>query len=335
MYTVLKYSIFATEKLIIQLKHKYKIMKKLLILLVSPFVITSCINEDSENLKLNLENLSPFTEKMAIIEEGKTTQIFADNVLICETNVSMSYSLPKGANERIEHISNKKDVIFGGWDLNHFTAAFEDTRNGDNDYNDFVCYITRVKTKVGNNIKLDIYIQPVAYGAGTELQFGITLPNGHDTIISTNVRRDLFSGKLGYINTVNPDSALYFTGDLNHIKKITYSQVGDQNDFLRIHPFIINEGGDKLYVALSANHINANYLSIASITGYPLGIAISGGFDYPTEKTNISTVYQGFNNWVTGYSSSIGNLNISNGQKPNVFRISDIIIEEPRTLFNN
>lgn len=313
-------------------------MKKIFLLIAVAIFGVSCINEDFESMKLDLENLSPFTEKITPIKEGQTTRIFADNVLICETNIPTSYSLPKGATETIEYVPNKKDVIFSGWDVNHFTAAFEDTRNGDNDYNDFVCYITRDKKKSGNNVQLDIYIQPIAYGAGTNLQFGITLPNGVDTIISTNIRNDFFPGTVGYVNTVNPQAqgSLYITGDTNHIKKITYTQVGKQNDFLRIHPFIINQGGEKLYVALSANNISKDYTSIASVTGYPLGIAIatSGGFDYPTEKTNISTVYQEFNSWVTGSNTSIGNLNNSNDAKSKVFDISNLIYNNPQNLFN-
>ena len=311
-------------------------MKKLFLLISVSIFGVSCINEDLESMKLDLENLSPFTEKITPIKEGQTTRIFADNVLICETNIPTSYSLPKGATETIEYVPNKKDVIFSGWDVNHFTAAFEDTRSGDNDYNDFVCYITRDKKKSGNNVILDIYIQPIAYGAGTNLQFGITLPNGQDTIISTNIRNDFFPGTVGYVNTVDPDAILYQTGDVTHTKKITYTQVGKQNDFLRIHPFIINQGGEKLYVALSANNISTNYTSIVSVTGYPLGIAIatSGGFDYPTEKTNISTIYQGFNNWVTGNNSSIGNLNNSNNAKSKVFDISNLINTNPQNLWS-
>ncbi|MFA5541756.1 MAG: DUF4842 domain-containing protein [Bacteroidales bacterium] len=308
-------------------------MKKTFLLIAVAIFGVSCINEDFESMKLDLDNLSPFTEELAPIQEGKTTIIKADGVVICETNIEMGYSFPKGAVKTIEYLPIKKDVIYGGWDVNAFTAAFEDTRNGDNDYNDFVCYITREKKKNGNNVQLDIYIQPIAYGAGTNLQFGIRLPNGIDTIISTNIRSDFFPNTVGFVNTVNPDTTLYQTGDANHIKKITYTQVGKQNDFLRIHPFIINEAGEKLFVALSGN-IKNDYLSIVSVTGYPLGIAISGGFNYVKEKTNISTVYQDFNSWVTGNSTSIGNSNNSQGAKANLFKISDIINNNPKNLFN-
>ena len=311
-------------------------MKKIFLLIAVAVFGVSCINEDFESMKLDLDNLSPFTEELAPIQEGKTTIIKANGVVICETNIEMSYSFPKGALKTTDYIANKKDVIYGGWDVNTFTAAFEDTRNGDNDYNDFVCYITREKKTSGDNVQLDIYIQPIAYGAGTNLQFGITLPNGVDTIISTNIRNDFFPGTTGFVNTVDPSASLYQTGDTNHIKKITYTQLGKQNDFLRIHPFIINENGEKIYVALSANNISTNYTSIASVTGYPLGIAIatSGGFDYPTEKTNISTVYQGFNSWVTGSNTSIGNLDNSNDAKSKVFDISNLINKNPQNLFN-
>lgn len=308
-------------------------MKKLLLLLVLIIFSTSCINEDIESLKLDLENLSPFTEKIAPIKEGKTTRIYANDVLICETNIPITYFIPKGSNERIDYVPNTNDVIYGGWDVNAFTAAFEDTRNGDNDYNDFVCYITREKKKTDNLVTLDIYIQPVAYGAGTELQFGITLPNGQDTILSTNVRSDLFPNTVGFVNTTTPDGPHTFTGDTNHIKKITYTQIGNKNDLLRIHPFIINESGEKLYVALSAQNIHTEYNSIANILGYPLGIAIANGFDYPTEKTNIATVYSNYTNWILGNSSSIGNLNNNNAQKANAYKISDIIVKNPKNLY--
>src|SRR5690554_2994172 len=191
-------------------------MKKIFLLIAVAVFGVSCINEDFESMKLDLDNLSPFTEELAPIQEGKTTIIKANGVVICETNIEMSYSFPKGALKTTDYIANKKDVIYGGWDVNTFTAAFEDTRNGDNDYNDFVCYITREKKKSGDSVQLTIYIQPIAYGAGTNLQFGIRLPNGVDTIISTNIRNDFFLGTTGFVNTVNPDTTLYLTGDANH-----------------------------------------------------------------------------------------------------------------------
>lgn len=301
-----------------------RIMKKILLLLTILIVGVSCISEDMESTKIDLENLNPFIEKTAPVAENKTTRIYADDKLICETNIPIEYLLPKGAVERIEYVDSKKDVIYGGYDTYQFTACFEDTRNGDNDYNDFVCFITRNKTEIGSwpnwSVKLDIYIQPVAYGAGTVLQFGLTLPNGQDTILSTNIQRDLFPGTVGFVNTVDPDETTYQTGDVNHIIKLTYIQPGRSYETYRIHPFIINASGEKLYVALNDKKIPAAYTSIVSSTGYPLGIATSGAFIYPIEKVNISVCYPGYNNWVLGNSSKIGDITKVNADKNKVFK---------------
>lgn len=315
-------------------------MKKLLLLLAITSIATSCINEDFESLKLDLDNLSPYTEKITQIKEGQMTRIYADDKLICETSVPTSYYLPKGAIERIEYVPNKKDVTFSGWDTYQFTAAFEDTRSGDNDYNDFVCFITRDKVEIGAwpnwSAQITMYIQPIAYGAGTVLQFGMTLPDGRDTIFTDNIQRDLFPGTVGYVNTTDVTN-VYFTGDTNHIIKFTYTQPGRSSASYPFHPFIINQSGERLYVALNGKkNVVRNYLSLAGVAGYPLGIATSGAFFYPLEKINISTCYSGFNNWVVGNSSELGDF--SNNRRDSVFnRVnwslpSGIIQFNPQTL---
>lgn len=318
-------------------------MKKLLLLLAITFAATSCINEDLESLKLDLDNLSPYTEKVTPIKEGQVTRIYADDKLICETTVPTSYYLPKGAIEKIEYIPNSKAVTFSGWDTYQFTAAFEDTRNGDNDYNDFVCFITRDKVEIGAwpnwSTKITLYIQPIAFGAGTVLQFGMTLPDGRDTIFTNNIQRDLFPGRTGFVNTVNFDN-IYQTADTNHIIKFTYIQPGRSSASYPFHPFIINQSGERLYVALNGKkNVVRDYLSLAGILGYPLGIATSGQFAYPLEKINIATCYPGFNNWVVGNSSELGTF--SNNRRDSVFHRVDwalpagIIKFNPQSLWPN
>lgn len=318
-------------------------MKKIFLLIAVAVFGVSCINEDFESMKLDLDNLSPFTEELAPIQEGKTTQIFADDKLICETQVPTSYYMPKGAIRRINYVPNKKDATFSGWDTYQFTAAFEDTRNGDNDYNDFVCFITRDKVEIGAwpnwSTKITLYIQPIAFGAGTVLQFGMTLPDGRDTIFTNNIQQDLFPGTTGYVNTVNFDN-IYQTADTNHIIKFTYIQPGRSSASYPFSPFIINQSGEKLYVALNGTYgAVKDYLSIASVTGYPLGIATSGQFAYPLEKINIATCYLGFNNWVTGNSNALGSY--SNNKANSVFHRVDwglpagIIKFNPQSLWPN
>lgn len=316
-------------------------MKKIFLLIALAVFGVSCINEDFESMKLDLDNLSPFTEELAPIKEGHTTLIYADNKLICETKIPTSYYMPKGAERTIDYVPNKKDAIFSGWDTYQFTAAFEDTRNGDNDYNDFVCFITRDKVEIGSwpdwSVKITMYIQPIAFGAGTVLQFGMTLPDGRDTIFTNNIQRDLFPGTTGFVNTTDVTD-VYFTADTNHIIKFTYIQPGRVSESYPFHPFIINQSGEKLYIALNGQKNSVkNYLSLASVTGYPLGIATSGAFFYPLEKVNIATCYPGFNSWVTGNKSELGSY--SNNKADNVFnRVnwglpSGIIQFNPQTLW--
>lgn len=317
-------------------------MKKLLLLLVITVFGTSCISEDFESMKLDLDNLDPFIEKTAPVKDGFTTIIKADDEIICETNETFNYLLPKGSVETIEYSPMKKDVMFGSWSIHKFTACFEDTRGGDNDYNDFICYIT-IETKKDNkkdSLYVDIYIQPIAYGAGTLLQFGIKLPNGQNQIISNNILQDFFPGitPKSYVNTVKTDPT-YQTNTINHIKKFSFSQE-DKSSVPKFNPFIINESGETLYLALNFTD-NGNvidYTEIVGITGYPLGIATKNKFDYPVEKINISACYSGFNSWVTGISTQIGS---RTGTTNNIFIISNqgngssglIINSNPKNLF--
>ena len=319
-------------------------MKKLLLLLAITSIATSCINEDFESMKLDLENLDPFVEKTAPIKDGYTTIIKADGAIICETNETYNYLFPKGSIDTIEYTPTKKDVLYGSWSQTKYTASFEDTRNGDNDYNDFICYLTMEnstkKSSKDNNkdVVTDIYIQPIAYGSGTVLQFGITLPNGQDTIISNNIQEDFFPGTSGYVNTVKTN-AIYQTNTVNQIKKLTYTQAGNSSTLNKFYPFIINQQGEKLYLAINfTTSGNNNYTEIIGIAGYPLGIATKGIFDYPAEKINISSCYSNFNSWVTGSSTQIGSVT---GVSNNVFIISNsgngssglIIHSNPKNLF--
>lgn len=330
-------------------------MKTLLLFAFITIFGTSCISEDFEKMKLNLENLDPFLEKKAPVKEGYTTIIKSDGKAICRTNIEYEYLFPKGSIETIEYIPLQKNVVFGTWTKNQYTACFEDTRNGDNDYNDFVCYITMETgdydddddDKKGRKdddddelIFTNVYIQPIAYGAGTTLKFGIRLPNGQDTIISNNILQDFFPGipAKNYVNTVKANS-IYQTNNINSVKKFTYIQTENSNLAKQFHPFIINEQGEKLFLALNfTNNGNNNYLEIVGVTGYPLGIATRGMFDYPIEKLNISSCYSGFNSWVMGNISQIGS---RTGIANNVFIISNsgsnssgiIVNSNPKKLF--
>lgn len=314
-------------------------MKKILILLITLFVITSCINDDDfKTQQADLKNIAPFIEKTAIIKEDYLTIIKSNEDTIVVTRLPIKYSFPKGTKETILYrpLSIQKIDMPYGLDIHQYTVAFEDTRNGDNDYNDFVCFITRQKEEIGNwpewTVKITMYIQPIAFGAGTTLQFGMTLPNGIDTIFTNNIQRDMFPNTTGFVNTTDVTD-IYETADTNHIIKYTYYQIGRSYQTYNFHPFIINSSGEKFY-AITNSHSIGSTTNILSITGYPMGIATPGAFLHPMEKINIVNGYSGFNNWIMGNSTTIGNVTNQN----NVFYTSNwgnggIIDHQPQKLF--
>ncbi|MDR0971689.1 MAG: hypothetical protein LBM25_04835 [Bacteroidales bacterium] len=299
----------------------FSLIKNSILFLSIAFLLTSCLSNKRGDRELKLENLEPFQTKIAPIKEGYQTLITIEEDTICLTNIEMTYLIGKGEIETITYIPQAKDVVYGGYDWHRFTACFEDIRYGDNDYNDFVCYISAEKKekKVGNsyNVTIDYYIQPIAFGSGQNLRFGLTLPDMRDTIISDSVRKDMFIASVDdiglFVNTADP-LYVYLTCDRNHIRKITWEKTGvEKNQQWQVHPFIINEAGEKLYVALNTSSLPASSLQIVGVYGYPLGIATKNAFMYPLEKKNINTCYSGFNDWILGNTSSLGGVtNINN-----------------------
>lgn len=294
--------------------------------------LTSCINEDFENMKLDLDNLDPFVEMTAPTKEGYITIIKSDTFIICQTDTPIKYLFPKGKEPKISYVEKSKDYQNGGIDIStfHFVASFEDTKNGDNDYNDFIAFIT-VNTKqtgqYNNYQNLEIYVQPLACGAAnsTNLKFGIKFNNGKIWMASNNVRQDFFNGTPGFINVYNDEVApwnntnvIYPTNDTDHIKRCIYGPFaegnnGNLNPNYRINPFVIN-GNDTIFLAIFNHNLETeNYNNVVNTKGYPLGVATADLYHWPLEKIHIKDCYPNFNNWINGSDQilDIGNYNSS------------------------
>jgi len=317
-------------------------MKKILMLLIIAIVGVSCISEDMDSTKLDLKHLDPFVEKMAPVKEGYITIIKSDTFTVCQTDAPIKYLFPKGKEPKISYIQKSKDYQNGGYFSFHFVASFEDTKNGDNDYNDFIAFITVVKKQTGpnnNDQNLEIYVQPLACGAGnsTNLKFGIKFNNGKIWMASNNVRQDFFDGTSGFINVHNDEATpwvnvnvIYPTNDIHHIKRCIYGSFaqgsnGDLNPNYRINPFVIN-GNDTIFLAIFEHNLEKeDYNNIVNLKGYPLGIATSDGYHWPLEKINIKNCYYNFNNWITG-SDQILNISSGNYEKLKTFYTPEKII---------
>ena len=294
-------------------------------LLVIAIVGVSCISEDMNSTKIDLQRLDPFVEKMAPIQEGMKTVISVDGKVICETTIEMPYLVLKGKTATIEYQPVTKDGFEnGGYAIHQFMAMFEDTRNGDNDYNDFVCYITVKDDITGtwnaqtnrNDIvdRLTVYVQPLALGATKSFQFGIKFPNNEIWMTAPNsVRADFFDGRTGFINVDSigwPLPNTYFLGgDINHIKRYkTQAFAVDSWNYYqqRVNPFIVVSSGDTIYLAIY-NHTleQTNYNNIVSQKGYPYGIALGEKTPWPLETIPMADAYPNFTSWLLGNSSTL------------------------------
>src|SRR5574344_877951 len=123
-------------------------MKKILITLAIAVTFAACVDKE-ETKQISTENLSPIKEKTAPIKEGYRTIITADGDTICSAVKAIPYFLPKGTTEQITYVPLTKGYenqgIYSSSE-NRFILCFEDTKSGDNDYNDFACAMTINRT---------------------------------------------------------------------------------------------------------------------------------------------------------------------------------------------
>jgi hypothetical protein len=302
-----------------------------------PLFIVSCINYEEKSY-IDLKNIDQYIEKIAPIKEGYTTNIVVNNELICQTNIEIPYLLQKDKKDSIFYTPNTKSFSNGGWSSYHQIVCFEDTRNGDNDYNDFICWITTVVSFDHSNYLnpktiIQCYVQPIAYGASLSFKFGIKYPDNQVWITSQDAKPFFFNDYAGYVNTEydtwnNPNPNSIMTNNTNYIKKLPIIIINGHISNPRINPFII-VNNDTLYAAIYNHNLEENQYT--SLNGYPLGITFGSEFKYPIEKININRCYDDFNNWITG---NIDILNKDNPLTDSVFqRITNFIYYNPQNLY--
>ncbi|MDR0972327.1 MAG: LruC domain-containing protein [Bacteroidales bacterium] len=287
---------------------KNNLLKKASLFVLTAIVFASCGVEEKESVSgVNWQNIEPFTKKIAPVKEGYNTIILADGDTIFNGNIPMEYSLPKGSVEEISYAPISKDApTFGAMSTGDMVVCFEDTRYGDQDYNDFVVRIRKINStscswSIDNPTGLHVYnytdwqIQPIACGAGTNLKFGFTI-RGNDYILSENVHQDFFNVPVGtfvnvrkdvpMISTINNESIILMSRNrdtiINFSDTVTklYPTINaalattpTTAEVFYAVPFIINEQGEKLYCAINTETITNDYDLIQGVEGYPLGIA--------------------------------------------------------------
>ncbi|MDR0972328.1 MAG: LruC domain-containing protein [Bacteroidales bacterium] len=325
-------------------------MKKIIYFLSIASLFVSCgLSDKYEQQKIAWANLEPFVKKIPPIKDGYITVVIAGQDTIFQGTIPQTYLQPKNSSESIEYVPLAKDEATYGYsseECSDMLVCFEDTRQGDQDYNDFVVRIYRKTTsncwydsfgfqrKAYYNRSSTWYFQPIATGAGTKLKFGLMI-NGEDHIISDNVHEDFFGVGVGTFVNVQKGEPILQTNNLQSMKKYSLSHDTTLNmdfwygqysvptyissqELYEFVPFLINEQGEKLYCALNVGMINSDYTQLQSVQGYPLGIATPvnttfyypfqqySSFNYPYEKTDIIEAYSFYNDWIMGNRTSLG-----------------------------
>ena len=204
-------------------------MKKILVILILTMNFISCQKEvDLYNPDVRRYKL---TENFVVpIKNGNNTIVMYNGDTLYVGNVSVSIEIPKTSLISTKSIDNKLEWHFipnnnnnGTWHYQINRSGilmFEDIPNGDNDYNDFICYFKEqlqvnvdgftnlIRTDKNTGLEFsNLEIYPKAMGNSIKIGFGVEIvrvDNGEmidDILIYGDVRKEAFDNYSGYINT--------------------------------------------------------------------------------------------------------------------------------------
>lgn len=161
-------------------------------------------DDPSKEKEKIINNLVSTVQYTVPIQEGYTTNVLYNGVLVASTSKAMTILLPKqaatksGSAEVTVYYQPGTSTISAStlWQ----TVVFEDSRRADYDYNDL---IFQAKYQVTDN-NLRVSLQPIALGSTKNIKLGFKWVQGSrqgEEIVVENSREELFGGKTGFINT--------------------------------------------------------------------------------------------------------------------------------------
>lgn len=274
---------------------------------------------DIEQFKLTTEFIVP-------IQEGYNTVVAYNNEIIYNGNVSVTIDVPKysqiatRSSPGLEWYFVPNNTQDGTWHYQITRSGilmFEDIPNGDNDYNDFICFMKDqyqvnidgftglIRTDIGTGLEIsNLEIYPKAMGNSISLSFGVEIVRIDnkeiidDIIIYNNIRKEAFDNAQGFINTslgvkpfelYNRNTSVFGGGK----SKRYYPKKLNKNGF-GINYYII-ANGIKYYTANSTMpQLTKNN------TPYGLFIPNISKFNYSLEGVPIWKAYPNFKDWVSG-----------------------------------
>lgn len=313
-------------------------MRKLLSILVAGVMFGACSKSIDSNF--TKEDVTRFvtTEEFKVPVKSEKVTV----VMVGEDTIAVAYSefpilIPKGIVPQISYMDvdrgtsqknlsrasddtfiNKVDVGVNKAKL-YQVICFEDSREGDYDYNDLVIH---VKYQQNGNI-FGFGVQPVALGSIKDIKLGCDVYKGTEKIFSDLITKNATCrGQMfndgnnneyeGFLNVmhdkVNFDRNKTFLGST--IRSWDISKLkGD--GAMRVEWFIEVDGGTRLY-ALSTAHLKESldadklpYGLVITETGMQYEDGASGihgkdWFNYPQETKHIQTVYPEIWAWMNG-----------------------------------
>ncbi|MFA7116411.1 MAG: DUF4842 domain-containing protein [Bacteroidales bacterium] len=286
---------------------------KIILVFVGMVSITGCIknpNQIQTEFNTNLDNIESLAKYHVTTKTNSTTIVTYLGETLAVTTEPIDIWLPKEAvsstkagedSDLVITFSDAYDKIASSsyWQF----VAFEDTENGDLDYNDLVIH-AKVTNSVNHKNSIYapgytttyIYVQGVALGAFLNITLGISYKeNGiiKDAILSDNCRRDFFNHNGAFpINTrdyTEPNRTHYPT--LHPMTPL----VLNQSVALKVMWFI---EADHIRYYAATNDINTDIANVIGHNGLPYGISFTKKFDYPIEKDSITAAYPNFKEWV-------------------------------------
>lgn len=294
-------------------------MKKITFLLGFILVFsTSCVDSD-KNLSMPPEqrvaacvSSQDFTVP---VKEGYTTYVTYLGDTLAVANEAMVIRLPK---ESLVSTRASKGVQVDFGDKNDGTTyarewqavMFEDSQDGDYDYNDFIFHVYNKAGYTYQNINKyiqTIEIQAIALGGGKTIKLGCVLSDQSEHIISEDVRQDpkFFNGRRGFINTLNTEEPV----ECKLYKQIEGYVLSDNKTLG--HPawiaWFIEIDGKRMYAV--STDIDFKEYAMLNKENMPFGIVTisnNGTFSYPSERNSIFNVYPDFKKWTNGEASVIG-----------------------------
>ena len=261
-------------------------------------LLISCIEIGSLQKKIDLSNID-LTKTLDIKPPKDGIAIVTSDLdTIAITAVAQTVVVNKFAPVKIEYRSVEEfpDYKNGGISRYNQTLAFEDTKKGDQDYNDLIVYVNQENGWNGKGYKIKLKITPTALGSTIPIAFGFDDYDGDEYTIANDCRKELFKSDKGFINTVK-------NGDIKSYKTIhtkTYQMKSTDWKYTKLN-FWIKASGNKLYIA-TASHSEEeiDYSLMVGTHNKPYGLSIPDFFEYPAETKSIYNTYPDFDKWIKG-----------------------------------